>query len=59
MPKCLDCDNTNQFSYMEKSYNEASYNAAGDLVDVDYKQYEDPIEGKCMQCQSTRIEGKL
>ena len=59
MPKCLDCDNTVRFSYMENSYNEATYSAAGDLVDVDYKEHYDPADPKCMECQSTRVEGTL
>lgn len=59
MPKCLDCNNTVRFSYLENSYNEATYDAAGDLVDVDYKEYHDIIDPKCMECQSTRVEGKL
>ena len=41
MPKCLDCNNTVRFSYREDSYNEATYNAAGDLEDVVYKEFMD------------------
>lgn len=59
MPKCLDCNNTVRFSYMENSYNEATYNAAGDLIDVDYKQYYPISEAKCMECESDHIEGTL
>lgn len=59
MPRCLDCNNTVRFSYMENSYNEATYDAAGDLIDVDYKQYYDVTEGTCMECESNNIEGKL
>jgi hypothetical protein len=44
---------------MENSYNEARYDAAGDLIDVDYKQYYAVTEGKCMECESERIEGTL
>jgi hypothetical protein len=59
VPKCLDCDNVTKFSYMENSYNEATYSAAGDLLDVDYKEHYDPADPKCMECQSTRVEGTL
>jgi hypothetical protein len=59
MPKCLDCSNTVRFSYMENSYNEATYDAAGNLEDVDYKEYHDVTEAKCMECESDRIEGDL
>jgi hypothetical protein len=44
---------------MENSYNEATYDAAGNLEDVDYKEYHDVSEGKCMECESQRIEGEL
>ena len=59
MPKCLDCNNTVRFSYMENSYNEATYNDSGDLVDVDYKEFYDVTQGKCMECESDNIEGRL
>ena len=59
MPKCLDCDNSFKFSYMENSYNEAEYNANGELADVPYKEYHDITDSKCMVCGSTNIEGKL
>jgi hypothetical protein len=59
MPKCLDCDNTTTFTYMENSYNEAVYDSVGDLEDVTYKEYHEVTEGTCKECQSTNIEGKL
>ena len=59
MPKCLDCDNTTTFTYMESSYNEAVYDSVGDLEDVTYKEYYDVTEGTCKECESTNIEGKL
>jgi hypothetical protein len=59
MPKCLDCNNTTTFTYMENSYNEAIYDSEGDLHDVTYKEYHDITEGTCKECQSTNIEGKL
>jgi len=59
MPKCLDCNNTTTFTYMENSYNEAIYDSEGDLADVVYKEYHDVEEGTCKECQSTNIEGKL
>lgn len=59
MPKCLDCNNTTTFTYMEDSYNEVTYNVEGGLEDVSYKTYSDPREGSCKECSSTRIEGKL
>jgi hypothetical protein len=59
MPKCLDCGNTKKFSYSENSYNEAIYDDQGDLLDVEYKQYDDVTDGKCMECESDHIEGKL
>jgi hypothetical protein len=59
MPKCLDCNNVTKFSFLENSYNEATYTAAGELEDVGYKEYYDPIDPKCMECQSTRVEGKV
>ncbi len=58
MPKCLDCDNVTRFSYMENSYNEATYSLEG-LLDVGYKEYYDPTDPKCMECESTRVEGTL
>jgi len=59
MPKCLDCNNTKMFSYMENSYNESSYDDKGELEDNYYKQYDDITDGKCLECQSTNIEGAL
>jgi hypothetical protein len=59
MPKCLDCGNIRFFTYMENSYNEAEYDENGELVDVIYKEYHDPIEGECKECYSSNIEGKL
>ena len=59
MPKCLVCNNTVRFSYREDSYNEATYNAAGDLVDVVYKEFMDTTMGQCLECNSENIEGKL
>jgi RNase P subunit RPR2 len=59
MPKCLDCNNIVRFSYREDSYNEAEYNAAGDLVDVVHKEYMDVVMGQCLECHSENIEGKL
>ena len=59
MPKCLDCNNIVRFSYREDSYNEAEYNAAGDLVDVVHKEYMDVTMGQCLECHSENIEGKL
>jgi len=59
MPKCLDCNNTTTFTYMEDSYNEAIYDSEGDLQDVTYKEYTEVREGKCKDCNSTNIEGKL
>ena len=59
MPKCLDCKNTTTFTYMESSYNEAVYDSEGDLQDVTYKEYNDVTDGKCKECDSTNIEGKL
>jgi hypothetical protein len=59
MPQCLDCDNQFKFSYSENSYNEAEYDAAGNLVDVVYKEYYDLENIKCMQCGSSDIDGKL
>ena len=59
MPKCLDCNNTTTFTYMENSYNEAVYDAVGDLEDVTYKEYHEVTEGTCKECQSTNIEGNL
>lgn len=59
MPKCLDCPNTFQFSYTENSYNEAEYNAEGELADVVYKEYYKVENAKCMVCGSSNIEGEL
>ena len=59
MPKCLDCNNITRFSYMEDSYNESSYDENGEMQDNYYKQYSDPREGTCLECQSTNIEGNL
>jgi hypothetical protein len=59
MPKCLDCNNTTTFTYMEDSYSEAVYDQSGELADVPYKEYHEVREGTCKECQSTNIEGKL
>lgn len=59
MPKCLDCSNTVRFSYTETSYNEATYDGDGNLKDVDYKSYDPVTDGKCMECESSNIEGDL
>ena len=59
MPKCLDCNNTTTFTYMEDSYSEAVYDQSGELADVLYKEYHEVREGTCKECQSTNIEGKL
>jgi hypothetical protein len=44
---------------MESSYNEAEYDADGELADVPYKEYYEITESQCMVCESTNIEGKL
>jgi hypothetical protein len=44
---------------MENSYNEAEYDANGELTDVVYKEYHDVEEAKCMVCGSSDIEGTL
>lgn len=59
MPKCLDCNNTRFFTYTEDSYNEAEYSEDGELLDVIYKDYTEVTNGKCKECNSTNIEGKL
>ena len=59
MPKCLDCNNSTTFTYMEDSYNEAVYDHSGELADVTYKEYHDIREATCKECDSTNIEGKI
>ncbi len=59
MPKCLDCSNIKFFTYEENSYNEAEYDDNGELLDVSYKEYEKPINGKCKLCDSSNVQGDL
>ncbi len=59
MPRCLECGNTTRFSYMENSYNEATYDVNGSLEDVTYKSYDPVTDAKCMQCESSNVEGEL
>ena len=59
MPKCLDCGNIKLFTYCENSYNEAEYDESGEMIDVIYKEYHEPVEATCKECYSTNIEGKI
>jgi hypothetical protein len=59
MPQCQNCPNQFKFSYTENSYNEAEYDAAGNLMDVSYKEYYEIENVKCMECGSSNIEGKV
>ena len=61
MPKCLDCNNTTRFWYIEVSHKLGMYNEDGTLDDVE-DDYYDEVEtdtGECAECESKNIEGKL
>lgn len=59
MPKCLDCDNTTRFWYIEVSHKLGIYNTDGTMDDVEDDYYDDVYGGECAECESTNIEGKL
>jgi hypothetical protein len=59
MPKCLDCNNTKTFTYLETSYNEALYDEAGDLQDVFYNEYAPVTDKTCYECKSINVEGDM
>jgi hypothetical protein len=60
MPKCLDCGNTTRFWYVEVS-NKLGIYVDGVFSDVEDDYYDDvdTASGKCAECNSKRIEGKL
>ena len=61
MPKCLDCNNTTRFWYIEVSHKLGLYNEDGSLDDVQ-DDYYDEVEtdtGECAECESKNIEGPL
>jgi len=60
MPKCLDCNNTKKFTYVETNYVLASYKEDGEFDDVEDNWYDDIVTGgKCAVCESKNVEGKL
>jgi hypothetical protein len=59
MPKCLDCNNTTRFWYIEVSHKLGIYNADGTMDDVEDDYYDDVYGGECAECESKNIEGKL
>ena len=61
MPKCLDCNNTTRFWYIEVSHKLGMYNEDGTMDDVE-DDYYDEVEtstGECAECESKNIEGPL
>ena len=61
MPRCLDCNNTTRFWYIEVSHKLGLYNEDGSLDDVQ-DDYYDEVEtdtGECAECESKNIEGPL
>ena len=61
MPKCLDCNNTTRFWYVEVSHKLGMYDSDGIMEDVE-DDYYDEVEtssGECAECESKNIEGKL
>ena len=61
MPKCLDCNNTTRFWYVEVSHKLGMYNEDGTMDDVE-DDYYDEVEtatGECAECESKNIEGPL
>ena len=61
MPKCLDCNNTTRFWYVEVSHKLGMYNEDGTMEDVE-DDYYDEVEtatGECAECESKNIEGPL
>jgi hypothetical protein len=61
MPKCLDCNNTTRFWYVEVSHKLGIYLADGTMEDVE-DDYYDEVEtatGECAECESKNIEGPL
>jgi hypothetical protein len=59
MPKCLDCNNTTRFWYIEVSHKLGIYNADGTMDDVEDDYYDDVYGGECAECESKNIEGRL
>ena len=35
------------------------YDESGEMIDVIYKEYHEPEEATCKECDSTNIEGKV
>ena len=61
MPKCLDCNNTTRFWYIEVSHKLGMYTEDGIMEDVE-DDYYDEVEtatGECAECESKNIEGPL
>jgi hypothetical protein len=61
MPKCLDCNNTTRFWYVEVSHKLGMYAEDGTMEDVE-DDYYDEVEtstGECAECESKNIEGPL
>ena len=59
MPKCLDCNNTTRFWYIEVSHKLGIYNDDGTMDDVEDDFYDDVYGGECAECESKNIEGQL
>lgn len=59
MPKCLDCNNTTRFWYIEVSHKLGIYNDDGTMDDVEDDFYDDVYGGECAECKSKNIEGAL
>jgi hypothetical protein len=59
LPKCLDCNNTTRFWYIEVSHKLGIYNADGTMDDVEDDYYDDVYGGECAECESKNIEGRL
>jgi hypothetical protein len=61
MPKCLDCNNTTRFWYVEVSHKLGLYLEDGTMEDVE-DDYYDEVQtdtGECAECESKNIEGPL
>ena len=61
MPKCLDCNNTTRFWYIEVCHKLGMYTEDGTMEDVE-DDYYDEVEtstGECAECESKNIEGPL
>lgn len=60
MPKCLDCGNATNFSFVESISKTGRYSPTDGMLElVKYETTLSVYDGVCSECTSTKIEGEL